>query len=86
MTTENSFGKLTHPQSSEVKLTTLHSNVGVLQEIFKCISERNLEELNHLLDRSELSKQSLNITLGKAFGAYRSGSKESKDIIDAILK
>lgn len=83
MTTENSHKQQTH-SSTESKLK--HGVAGMLKEIFKSIQENNLNDLTRLLENSDLADKSLNITLSKAFEAYKSNSKESKDIINVLLQ
>ena len=86
MTTENSFSKLTHTHSGEVKLKHLHGVADILKEIFRFILEGNVKEITNLLVNNELAEKSLNITLSKAFGAYNPSNKDSKDIIAVLLK
>jgi len=85
MNSENSFNKLTHTYTPEVR-RNVQSTAAVLKEMFKCIEKCNKEELNHLLEGNELAEKSINITLNKAFGAYKSTNKDSKDIIGILLK
>ncbi len=85
MTTESSFNKLTPSISSEVR-RNVQGSAAVLKEIFRCISECNLVDLSHLLEGNELAEKSLNITLNKAFGAYKPSNQSTKDIIGILLK
>ena len=88
MTTENSFSKLTHALSADVNLKQVHGVADILKEIFRYIAEGNLAGITNLLEKNNngLAEKSLNITLSKAFSAYKSTNRESKDIIGILLK
>jgi hypothetical protein len=87
MTTENSFNKITHTNSSDVTYKNSQCSPSILKEVFDCINEGNYKGLINLLEQNdELAGKSLNIYLCKAFHLYHSNNKGSKEIIIILLK
>jgi hypothetical protein len=88
MTTENSFSKLAHnTQSLDVKLKNPPNNkVDILKELFKSVSEYNINEVKHILSTNDIADKSLNVTLGRAFSAYDQTNKDAKEIVKILIE
>lgn len=73
--------------NDEANPKSIQSVADKLKEVFKCLVDGDLNELKSLLsDGNALTQKSLNISLERACGYYKSDNNTSKEIIAVLLK